>query len=160
MTPSSLQTQFDKILAEHKKHHQTRLLATALTAVQDAVKVFQDEGINAALLVRPADLGMAEKRTLPVVANGMVALGDIEVPFLVERPERGASDYLHVQFMLGTSERTVWVRQDADKLKENVVSVLLKIRAEKEFAEGFSLGGNNVTKTLLEKFPAPKLPKP
>jgi hypothetical protein len=160
MTPSPLQAQFDKILADHKKHYQTRLLATALTAVQDAVKAFQDEGINAALVVRPADLGMNEKRALPVVANGMVSLADIEVPFVVERPERGPTDHLHVQFLLGTSERTVWVRQDDEKLKENVVSALLKIRAEKEFAEGFSLGGNNVTKNLLEKFPAPKLPKP
>lgn len=160
MTPSPLQAQFDKIAAEFKKQPQTKLLTVALTAVQDGVKVFQDEGIDAAMLVRPADLGMTEKRALPVVANGMVALDGLEIPFVIERPERGASDYLHVQFMLGTSERTVWVRQDAEKLKENVVNVLLKIRAEKEFAEGFSLGGNNVTKTLLEKFPAPKLPKP
>ncbi len=160
MTPSLLQTQFDKIAAEFKKQPQTKLLTVALTAVQDGVKVFQDEGINAAMLVRPADLGMTEKRTMPVVANGMIALDGLEIPFVVERPERGASDYLHVQFMLGTSERTVWVRQDAEKLKDNVVNVLLKIRAEKEFTEGFSLGGNNVTKTLLEKFPSPKLPKP
>lgn len=160
MTPSSLQAQFDKISSEFKKQPQTKLLTVALTAIQDGVKVFQNEGVNAAMLVRPADLGMAEKRALPVVANGMIALDGLEIPFVVERPERGASDYLHVQFMLGSSERTVWVRQDAEKLKDNVVNLLLKIRAEKEFTEGFSLGGNNVTKTLLEKFPSPKLPKP
>lgn len=160
MTPSPLQAQFDKIAAEFRKQQQTKLLTVALTAVQDAVKVFQDDGAIAALLVRPADSGMDSKRPLPVVANGMIVIGGLETPFVIERPERGASDYLHVQFMLGTSERTVWVRQDAEKLKENVVNVLLKIRAEKEFAEGFSLAGNGITKTLLEKFPSPKLPKP
>ena len=160
MTPSPLQTQFDKIAAEHKKQPQTKLLSVALTAVQDAVKVFQDEGAIAALLVRPADSGMDKKRTLPVVANGMIVIDGLETPFVIERPERGASDYLHVQLLLGTFERTVWVRQDAESLKDNVVTALLRIRAEKEFAEGFSLGGNGITKTLLEKFPSPKLPKP
>ena len=160
MTPSPLQTQFDKIAAEHKKNQQTKLLAVALTAVQDAVKVFQDEGAIAALLVRPADSGMDNKRALPVVANGMIVIDGLETPFVIERPERGASDYLHVQLLLGTFERTVWVRQDAENLKDNVVTALLRIRAEKEFAEGFSLGGNGITKTLLEKFPSPKLPKP
>ena len=160
MTPSPLQTQFDKIAAEHKKQPQTKLLSIALTAVQDAVKVFQDEGAIAALLVRPADSGMDKKRTLPVVANGMIVIDGLETPFVIERPERGASDYLHVQLLLGTFERTVWVRQDAESLKDNVVTALLRIRAEKEFAEGFSLGGNGITKTLLEKFPSPKLPKP
>lgn len=160
MTPSPLQAQFDKIAAEFRKQPQTKLLGVALTAVQDAVKLFQDEGANGALLVRPADAGMAEKRALPVVANGVIALDGLEIPFVVERPERGASDYLHVQFLQGTFERTVWVRQDAENLKGNVVTALLRIRAEREFAEGFSLGGNNVTRTLLDKFPAPKLPKP
>jgi hypothetical protein len=160
VTPSPLQTQFDKIAAEHKKQPQTKLLSIALTAVQDAVKVFQDEGAIAALLVRPADSGMDKKRALPVVANGMIVIDGLETPFVIERPERGASDYLHVQLLLGTFERTIWVRQDAENLKDNVVTALLRIRAEKEFAEGFSLGGNGITKTLLEKFPSPKLPKP
>lgn len=160
MTPSPLQTQFDKISAEFKKQPQSKLLTVALTAVQDAVKMFQDEGAIAALLVRPADSGMENKRALAVVANGVIVIDGLETPFVVERPQGGGTEYLHVQFLLGTSERTVWVRQGSESLKENVVTALLRIRAEKEFAEGFNVGGNGITKTLLDKFPAPKLPKP
>ena len=160
MKSSPLQEKFEKIRADYTDARETKLLALTLGALQSVVKELQESGMPAALVVRAASEGMESVPNLPIIANGRVTLGDLETPFIVAKPESGTVEYLHLHFTLGQARRTVFVREGNNELQGQIATALLRIRAEKEFAESFNVGTTGISKMVLDKFPSPKLPKP
>lgn len=160
MTPNPLQEKFDKARKDYAAARETKLPGFTLGVLRDAVKDLQENGMPAALLVRPASQGLEGDRNLPVLANGTVTLHDHEIPFVAAKPESGTVDYLHIHLSHGTSRRTIWVRETNTDAKDQILAAIFRIHAEKEFAESFNLGTTGIPKMTLDKFPAPKLPKP
>ena len=103
MTPNPLQEKFDKVRKDYNAARETKLLGLTLGVLRDAVKDLQENGMPAALLVRPANQGLDSGTNISALANGIVTLHDVEVPFVAVKPESGSVDYLHLHLSNGTS---------------------------------------------------------
>lgn len=160
MSPNPLQEKFDKARKDYNTARETKLLGLALGALRDAVKDMQENGMPAALQVRPGSQELDTDKSLPVLANGTLRLNELDIPFVVAKPESGTVDYLHIHLSRGTSRRTVWARETNPDMKDQILTGIFRIHAENEFAESFNVGTTGISRMTLDKFPAPKLPKP
>lgn len=131
-----------------------------LRVVREVVQELRDGGLDVSLEARADGHGSPVQDVSDAVVNGTLTMEGAEVEFLFRK--EGYNSYQYFTAYAGNTqiENLRFRSDEADRLKNTVTRMLLKVKAQNELLEEFNVNANGATRaTKLDKSVLPKPPK-